>query len=668
MTADNLPHCRTPFSFAKSLLAAVLAAALASPFGLTLPAASAAPAPSANEKKQSQDPVLKGLPITELSEDEAILHALNRLAYGPRPGDVERIKQIGLANWIDQQLHPESIDDHAMEARLEQYPTLKMSSAQLIAKYPPPKQTLKREQRRAQAAARPAVSPASVATQDAPGQSGQDARMTSSGEQANAQESTEDANAPAPMKQPEDNPPARVAGKRADLGVNPESTPRALSDESRRPQRVVAELAMAKMIRAIYSERQLQQVLDDFWFNHFNVYAAKGADRWLLTSYERDVIQPHALGKFKDLLDATAKSPAMLFYLDNYLSVDPRAAQRMAEERAMRQQMRYWRFGRPFPPPARPNGQTQNKKQQMVRGLNENYGRELMELHTLGVDGGYTQKDVTEVARCFTGWTIERPREEAKFKFDERLHDPDPKYVLGKKIHAGGMKDGEEVLNLLAHHPSTAKFISTELARRFVSDTPPPALVARMAQTFQSSDGDIRAVLRTMIYSPEFWSREAYRAKIKTPFELVVSAARALGTDIDTPLPLVMWTARIGEPLYQCQPPTGYSDKADAWVNTGALLNRLNYSLALAENRVRGSRADVAALLGIGETSDPKLVLNRAVQVFLGGQAAPTTVETLEKQLDTPQVLQARLDDPVKQVNLGLVAGLVLGAPEFQRR
>ena len=668
MTADNLPHCRTPFSFAKSLLAAVLAAALASPFGLTLPAASAAPAPSANEKKQSQDPVLKGLPITELSEDEAILHALNRLAYGPRPGDVERIKQIGLANWIDQQLHPESIDDHAMEARLEQYPTLKMSSAQLIARYPPPKQALKREQRRAQAAARPAASPASVATQDALGQTVQDARMTSSGEQANAQESTEDANAPAPMKQPEDNPPARVAAKRADLGVNPESAPRALSDESRRPQRVVAELAMAKMIRAIYSERQLQQVLDDFWFNHFNVYAAKGADRWLLTSYERDVIQPHALGKFKDLLEATAKSPAMLFYLDNYLSVDPRAAQRMAEERAMRRQMPYWRFGRPFPPPARPNGQTQNKKQQMVRGLNENYGRELMELHTLGVDGGYTQKDVTEVARCFTGWTIERPREEAKFKFDERLHDPDPKYVLGKKIHAGGMKDGEEVLNLLAHHPSTAKFISTELARRFVSDTPPPALVARMAQTFQSSDGDIRAVLRTMIYSPEFWSREAYRAKIKTPFELVVSAARALGTDIDTPLPLVMWTARIGEPLYQCQPPTGYSDKADAWVNTGALLNRLNYSLALAENRVRGSRADVAALLGIGETSDPKLVLNRAVQVFLGGQAAPTTVETLEKQLDTPQVLQARLDDPVERVNLGLVAGLVLGAPEFQRR
>jgi uncharacterized protein (DUF1800 family) len=291
------------------------------------------------------------------------------------------------------------------------------------------------------------------------------------------------------------------------------------------------------------------------------------------------------------------------------------------------------------------------------------------------VDGGYTQKDVTEVARCFTGWTIEKPREYADFKFDERLHDPDPKIVLGKKIHAGGMKDGEEVIELLARHRSTAKFISTKLARRFVSDTPPPSLVERMAQTFQSSDGDIRAVLKTMIYSPEFWSREAYRAKIKTPFELVVSTARALGADVDTPMPLVQWTGRIGQPLYQCQPPTGFSDKAEAWVNTGALLNRLNYSLALAGNKVRGSRSDIASLLGVDRTGlgadgsgGAKAALDRAVQVFLGGQTAPTTVETLEKQLDNPQVLQAKLDDPVKHVDLGVVAGLVLGAPEFQRR
>jgi len=354
----------------------------------------------------------------------------------------------------------------------------------------------------------------------------------------------------------------------------------------------------------------------------------------------------------------------MLFYLDNFLSADPRAPQRIAAERAPRQYRRGG-FGRPWPQRA-PQQQQQAKKN--VRGLNENYGRELMELHTLGVDGGYTQKDVTEVARCFTGWTIDKPRKYADFKFDERLHDPDPKIVLGKKIHAGGMKDGEQVIELLARHPSTARFISTKLARRFVSDTPPSSLVERMARTFESSDGDTRAVLKTMIYSPEFWSRDTYRAKIKTPFELVVSTARALGSDVDTPMPLVQWTGRIGEPLYQCQPPTGYADKSDSWVNTGALLNRLNFSLALAGNKVRGSRSDVGSLLGPEADGDARGALSRAVQVFLGGQTAATTVETLEKQLENPQIVQAKLDDPVRRVDLGVVAGLVLGAPEFQRR
>jgi hypothetical protein len=238
---------------------------------------------------------------------------------------------------------------------------------------------------------------------------------------------------------------------------------------------------------------------------------------------------------------------------------------------------------------------------------------------------------------------------------------------MGKKIHAGGMKDGEEVLDMLSKHPSTAKFISTKLARRFVSDTPPPALVTRMVASFQKSGGDIREVMRTMIYSPEFWSRDAYRAKVKTPYELVVSSVRALGTDVDTPMPLVQWVGRIGEPLYQCQPPTGYSDKAETWVNSGALLNRLNFSLALAGNKVRGSRSDVVALLGSDSNGDPKTTLDRAVQVFLG-EAAPGTVDTLQKQLENPQVVQAKLDDPVKQVDLGVVTGLVLGAPEFQRR
>jgi uncharacterized protein (DUF1800 family) len=654
----------------RSLLAAILSLACILSFSVELPASAAIPA-AEKDKKPKTDPALKGLPITELSPDEAILHALNRLAYGPRPGDIEHVRQMGLAKWIEQQLNPNSIDDQAMDARLQDYPTLHMSTAKLIDEYPQPKQAEKQAEKQAQARAqqeqrRSDAAPTVVEkdTQTVPGRPANSEAPAATPVSA-PQSWPDNPNAPAPMKQQTQlNTATNGTGRRDVLGGgDPNNVPRAIAEDSKRPQRVVAELSMAKVTRAIYSARQLQQVMDDFWFNHFNVFAAKGEDRYYLTSYERDVIQPHALGKFKDLLTATAKSPAMLFYLDNFLSADPRAAERQAAERAMRQQRRRGGFGWPPRPAANPQQAKKNE-----RGLNENYGRELMELHTLGVDGGYSQKDVTEVARCFTGWTIDKPRQYAGFKFDDRLHDPDPKYVLGKKIHAGGMKDGEQVIDLLVHYPSTAKFISAKLARRFVSDTPPPALVERMARTFQSSDGDIRAVLKTMIWSPEFWSRESYRAKIKTPFELVVSEVRALGTDVDTPLPLVQWVGRIGEPLYQCQPPTGYADKADAWVNTGALLNRLNYSLALAGNKMRGARTDVPSLLGLDSSADPKSALDRAVQVFLGGQVGPTTVETLEKQLDNPQVLQAKLDDPRKQVDLGVVAGLVLGAPEFQRR
>ncbi len=646
----------------RALLAMLLSAACISTLLLDLPSLAASALP--NDKNPKQNPVLKGLPITELSADEAILHALNRLAYGPRPGDIERVRQMGLAKWIDAQLNPKSLDDSAMEARLRIYPTLQMSTAQLIAEYPNPKQAVNQ-------AAKQASIPKEDATQQAL-QKDADAGVTAMAQDMPGNDSAAkgepaaggtmgmaSADTPSPMKL---NPATPGAGRKDSLGVDPNAVPPAMADDSKRPARVVEELAMAKVTRAIYSERQLQQVMDDFWFNHFNVYAGKGEDKWYLTSYERDVIQPHALGKFKDLVTETAKSPAMLFYLDNFLSADPRAAERQAALRAMRQQMRRGPYAG-WPPP----GQAANKKKQ-ERGLNENYGRELMELHTLGVDGGYTQQDVTEVARCFTGWTIEKPRENPRFKFDERVHDPDPKHVLGKKIHAGGMKDGEQVIELLVKNPNTAKFISRKLARRFVSDTPPPALVQRMAKTFQKSGGDIREVMRTMIYSPEFWSREAYRAKVKTPFELVVSSVRALGTDVDTPLPLVRWVGRIGEPLYQCQPPTGYSDKAETWVNTGALLNRLNFSLALAGNKVRGSRSDVAALLGSDSSADAKAALDRAVAVFLGGQAAAGTVDTLQKQLESPQIVQAKLDDPVKQVDLGVVTGLVLGAPEFQRR
>jgi uncharacterized protein (DUF1800 family) len=633
----------------QALLAALLTLCCIFALVVDVPALAAA----TTKEKKSPDPVLKGLPVTELSSDEAIQHALNRLAYGPRPGDVERVRQVGLAKWIDQQLNPKTIDDSALEARLNIYPSLRMTTSHLMAEYPDPKQAAKQavqakpEPSQMQMAQKPADDSITAMARDMNG--GANATAGNNGPMANA---NTNADAPSPMKL---NPATKGLGKKDPLGVDPNAVPRAISDDSKRPQRVVEELAMAKMTRAVYSDRQLQQVMDDFWFNHFNVFAGKGEVKWYLTSYERDVIQPNALGKFKDLLTATAKSPAMLFYLDNFLSADPNAAQRQA----MMRQMRRGPYYSPNPQ------QGQNKKQQ--RGLNENYGRELMELHTLGVDGGYTQKDVTEVARCFTGWTIEKPRELAQFKFDEKVHDPYPKVVLGKKIRAGGMKDGEQVIDLLVKNPNTAKFLSTKLARRFVSDTPPPELVARMAKSFQKSNGDIREVMRTMIYSPEFWSRDAFRAKVKTPYELVASSVRALGTDVDTPMPLVQWVSRIGEPLYQCQPPTGYADKAETWVNSGALLNRLNFSLALAGNKVRGSRSDVAALLGSESDVDPKQTLDRAVGVFLG-EAAPGTVNTLQKQLENPRVLQAKLDDPVKQVDLGVLTGLVLGAPEFQRR
>jgi len=347
---------------------------------------------------------------------------------------------------------------------------------------------------------------------------------------------------------------AATNGAAGDAKPDPELQQRANS--------VVLELQEQKIIRAAYSTRQLQEVLVDFWFNHFNVDARKGVDRFLLTSYERDVIRPHVFGRFRDLLEATAKSPAMLFYLDNWMSIDPAG---------------------PHGPPMR------STRPNAPKGLNENYGRELMELHTLGVDGGYTQQDVTEVARAFTGWTIDRPRAGGGFTFNARLHDDGQKVVLGHVIRRGGGEhDGEEVLDILARHPSTARFIATKLVRRFVSDTPPPALVDRVAARFRDTDGDLREVVRAILTSPEFFSADAYRAKVKTPFEFVVSAVRATGADVHDARPLVRQIAELGMPLYQCQPPTGYKDTADAWVNTGALVGRMNFGLALTANKIRG--------------------------------------------------------------------------------
>jgi uncharacterized protein (DUF1800 family) len=643
---------------------------------------------SATDKKDDKaktadsSKVLKGLPTEGLIEDEAILQALNRLGFGPRPGDVERVKEMGLQKWVDQQLHPDSINDSALDSRLNRFPTLKMSSARLLDEFPEAQVAARREgvtveeyRKEQQERMRAAVQSdtqgdAQNEPQNAaatPGHAQSDLQMADAMHMPNFDAVDNDLNAN-PTKEKGQ---GKGQGAFSDRMINYE--------QIRAPQRIVAELSMAKMTRAVYSERQLQEMMVDFWYNHFNVYAAKGADRWLVTEYERDAIRPHAMGKFRDLLEATAKSPAMLFFLDNWLSADPVAWKKLQQEQQGRREMRSGGFGPgPFgrprfpqggpPPNGNPTDPNANAKQKQERGLNENYGRELMELHTLGVDGGYTQDDVVNVAKAFTGWSIRQPRRDPEFFFEERLHDTSVKTVLGHKIHEGGMKDGEEVLDILARDPHTAHHISFELAQRFVSDTPPDALVDRMAQTLLKSDGDIREVLRTMIYSPEFWSKENYRTKIKTPFELVASATRAVGAEVDVPLMLVQWTSRIGQPLYQCEPPTGYSDKADAWVNTGSLLNRLNFSLALTSNRLRGAQVDVDSLFGGEMGVDPHATLNRAIQAFLGGHASQETRDTLEKQMDDPMILQATLDDKVKEVNVGMIAGLVLGSPEFQRR
>jgi uncharacterized protein (DUF1800 family) len=659
-TARSVPRASLSVKIAMFLLATT---SVVAPFLLA-----AADKKSNDAKLQELSRARKGLPTEGLADNEAILQALNRLAFGPRPGDVERVKQMGLQKWIDSQLHADSIDDSALNARLERFPTLKMSSAKLLDEFPEPRVAARREGITLEEYRKEQQEHWRAVMQGSPQRDVSLAPPQTDMQKADALHMPDfdavdnDLNA---------NP---AKGKGAGKGQGGFGSRMVNYEQIKLPQRVVAELSMAKMTRAVYSERQLQEMMVDFWYNHFNVFAAKGADRWLITEYERDAIRPNAMGKFRDLLGATAKSPAMLFFLDNWLSANPAAWQKMQQQMPARRQMRGGAFGRPRlpqqnPMPADdPNNPNATAKQKQERGLNENYGRELMELHTLGVDGGYTQDDVVNVAKAFTGWTIKQPRRQAEFFFDDRLHDNSAKTVLGHEIHAGGMRDGEQVLDILAGDPHTAHHISYELAQRFVADNPPPALVDRMAKTFLKSDGDIREVLHTMIYSPEFWAKDTIRTKIKTPFELVASATRAVGGDTEIPLMLVQWTSRIGQPLYQCEPPTGYSDQADAWVNTGALLTRMNFSLALTSNKIRGVTVNTETLFGNDTAANSHATLDRAILLLLGGPATQETRDTLEKQLDDPQILQAGLDDPVKSVNVPVIAGLVLGSPEFQRR
>jgi len=574
--------------------------------------------------------------VQGLTEDQRILHVLNRLGFGARPGDVERVKAMGLDNYINQQLSPEKISDSVAENKLAELTTLNMTTAELYGKFPQPGQLLRQLQARG-------MLPDNLA----------EARENRVKAGANAKPGDEAMTVPEMKSGSPKNNQAQPPQNPADNEKYREAIQKYYRDNGlEQPRRIIAELQASRILRAVYSERQLREVMVDFWTNHFNVFANKGADRWLLTSYDRDTIRPNALAKFSQLLEATAKSPAMLFYLDNFQSVSPDAG-----------------GGRPG---------ILRPQQQQRRGINENYARELMELHTLGVDGGYTQKDVQEVARCFTGWTIFQPRGGAAavttmvlprdrdrnarlgdamrrtagtFFFNARAHDDGEKMVLGHKIPAGGgMKDGLMVLDILAHHPSTAKFIATKLVRHFVSDNPPPALVERVAATFMKSDGDIRETLKTIFFSKEFNSPEAYRAKIKRPFELVVSAIRTLGADTNGGPGTHQWIERLGEPLYGFQTPNGYSDAAESWVNTGGLLERMNFGLALANNRVQGTRVNLSKANG-----DQSKVLDEYLQTILAGDISASTKDALMKQL-------AQSDPPTK------VVGLILGTPEFQRQ
>jgi uncharacterized protein (DUF1800 family) len=469
---------------------------------------------------------------TRLTEEQKVIHFLNRTSFGPTREEVQKVNRLGIRAYLEEQLRPDTISDTLVEEKLAGLKTMRLSSRELLELYPLPRQ-----------------------------QAGQQEMM---GQQ-----------------------------------------------QMQGPRVVILELQQARLLRALYSQRQLYEVMVDFWSNHFNIFAAKGVDRWLATSYDRDTIRPHALSRFKDLLLATAQSPAMLFYLDNWLSASPNAA--------------VARFA--------PN----NRR----RGLNENYARELMELHTLGVDGGFAQQDVQEVARCFTGWTIRQPRSEGTFHFEPRIHDLGEKIVLGNRIPpGGGMEDGLRVIDLLSRHPSTARFIALKLARRFLADDPPPSIVNRAAEAFSRSQGDIPTVLRTLIDSPEFFAPETYQAKVKKPLEFVASALRTTGAEVRLSHQLLRYLGRMGEPLFLAQPPTGHPDVAASWTSPDMLLTRMNFATDLIANRIPGSRLRPEAL---GDKDS-------------------------YARLIAPDALSTATRSALADTEGSQAIALLLAAPEFQRR
>jgi uncharacterized protein (DUF1800 family) len=485
-----------------------------------------------------------------LTPRDSALHALNRLAYGPRPGEVERVAALGVMQWIDRQLAPDALDDRLLAEREEEFRLLRYDSGDLARLYATTKQQRRERKREVM-------------------------------------------------------------------------EPDALQMQGRSLGREFEQLAV---VRAALSERQLYEVVVDFWTNHFNVFFGKGANRAFTPSYIEAAIRPHALGKFEDLLITTAKSPAMLFYLDNWQSVSPSSP--------------------PGPGVRRP------------KGINENYARELLELHTLGVDGGYTQQDVIAVARILTGWSIRRPRQGGGFEFHDWAHDRGEKQVLGVRFQAGhGMDEGIRLLTLLANHPATMHHVSRRLCQRLVSDDPPDGCVDDAVAAWKRSRGDMREVARAILHGPDFWAPENVRAKVKTPLEFVVSALRAVGGDPDTTPRLAQVVARLGQPLYRHAAPDGYPEREDAWVNSGALLDRMNTGVALAAGRLPG--ASVALDSVAPATTDPERLIAAVNDRVLAGTMSDNTKRVIKEQL-------ADLRDPVQA--RALAVGLALGGPEFQRQ
>jgi uncharacterized protein (DUF1800 family) len=631
-----------------------------------------------------------------LPDDVRYLLILERFTYGPRPGDLDKLRHMGLQTWFEQQMNPAKIDDHVLDAKLASYPAMQMPLSRLMELYPTNEQ-IRQAVNRGVGIPGGDAARAIYADQEAQYKAKRSAKAGQErpNEQTDLPESADEILALPPDKRFKELcrltlPQLRTLRRgltpdqRTQLtdGMTPQQV-EAIAAFNNPSAVVQAEDVQVKLLRDVYTERQLQEVMVDFWLNHFNVYIKKSQQApYYIAAYERAAIRPYALGRFENLLLATATSPAMLNYLDNSSSVGPHSDYANGGPLSFGTGL-----GFRSPPP--------RVKRKDV-GLNENYAREVMELHTIGVNGGYTQKDVTELAKIFTGWTVGKANGmdvPSVAQYDPSKHEPGTKTVLGNKVKENGQMEGVEVLKALAASPQCAHFISTKLAVRFVSDTPPPAMVKRMEQTYLETHGDIRQVLLAMVNSPEFFTAATYRAKLKTPQDFVVSAVRATGADVDSTAGMQAAIAELGMPVYGMLTPNGYSMTADAWNNTSQLVSRMNFSMALATNRVPGIQADPVALLGHDVESThltPEQKTARLEAILLHGAVSAKTQNLIlgqlrgdaeQQQAELRQVAGVRnANDPLHPAEprksaagtadpqAALAEGLILGSPEFQRR